>query len=156
MAEQEAVEFRVMSKRYSIQVEGEKKGFDNFGVLNTIPARIVSFDNGSLKTADPVVIASIRRSQDYQIKKIVEVTEADRDVYRMKPEQGVVRGPISTASMEKEAGVKKEEKKSTLSATTACKVCGKEFKDDLGGKRVRLHEISHRRGQPQGVAVEEK
>jgi len=153
---EQTVEFHVMSRRFSIQVVPEKKGFDSFGVLSTIPARIISFEDGRYTTDDPAIIEAIRKSSSYKTKKIIEITEADRDAFRPKPEQQTIRGPISTASIQAEAGVKPDEKTAGLRVTSSCKVCGKEFKDDLGGKRVRLHEISHRRGKPQGASVEEK
>lgn len=161
---EQSVEFRVASKRYSIQVAPEKPFFDANHVGHIIPAKIMSFDNGYLKTADPEVIGFIRGCSDFQAGKIIEITDADRDMFRPKSEQGVVRGPVSSASIQAEAGVKEPAHPiSMLKKTTRCDSCGKEFQNDVGGKALRLHRLWHRRKAEmakavpaEGVTVEEK
>jgi hypothetical protein len=155
---EQSVEFRVMSKRYSLHVASERPYFDPNGVGHIVPAKIISFEGGVYITSDEQVIEAIRKSNAYRQKKIIEITDADRGAFRPQPEQKTIRGPIGAAVLQKEAGVTptQEPGLSMLSPSTTCDICGKEFKDDLGGKRVRLHKISHRRGKPQEVSVEEK
>jgi hypothetical protein len=149
-----------MSRRYSLQIAPEKPFFDANHVGHVIPARVISFENGRYSTTDPVVIEAIRNSNSYKQKMIVEVTEADRDMFRLKSEQRVLRGPVGTASLRGEPdAVHPVTAKPADKYRSKCDVpgCGKEFKNDIGGKALRLHMMWHRRqAAQQGVTVEEK
>ena len=153
MDKAQRVMFFTTSLNYTIQIQPEKKGFDG-EVPFILPARLIRFVGGHFVTEDEETIKLIRGSKPYRRGKI---TEADK---REVIEQATVRGPITSASMRKEAGV--EEKPQAMAmqekGTRVCPHCDYVATDDFSGRKMQGHKLGkHRIGmRPKKITEEIK
>jgi len=146
----ETVEFRALSKNYRIQVAPEHPYFDQNRIARMIPAKIVTFSPaGVFSTSDPEIIAAIRGSASFRSRRVIEISPGDKALFEKQPQPKSVRGVITAASIQEEAGapvsesvpaaIKLEEK-----SGPACEVCGKKFDNDPQGRKLRMHKVNHR------------
>lgn len=112
------------------------------GLLVVTPATVAHFENGAFTTEDPEIAALIRRSPSFKQGSVVEITADMEEMFDQGQKQGVHRGALSTQDLHTEAGTKAEKSK----AGPICDYpgCGKEFPDDLAGKKFAAHKIAHR------------
>lgn len=123
------------------------------GEMEKIPALLVRFEGGVYKTYDEAEADLIRKTPAYIKKEVFEITDGDIKAIesaQAKQRQKTIRGPLTSDNIAQEAGVEMgkdpinvSEKSST---TTRCSICGKEFADDLGGNKIRMHKLgAHRK-----------
>ncbi|GAG55054.1 unnamed protein product [marine sediment metagenome] len=131
------------SNRYSLQVEPENKVPDSFGVLHTISvAKLVSFDGGVFRTKDKDLIEAIRKTEAFDSGRVFELPSGARPPE--KPKVEVIRGAVSSKTIHEEAGVKEPEEGGLSlkeKGNTECPDCGKQFKEDYRGAKLRMHKI---------------
>ncbi len=124
----------------------ENKHLSREGYVETLPAKMVKFDKGLYSTADPDTIARIRETNAFKTGKVFEVTSEDRRAMNRSPQN--TRGPIGVGTLKGETAKPADEPgKAGEPGVTKCDECGKEFKDDLTGKKLRLHVMAHRRAR---------
>jgi hypothetical protein len=150
----EKVIFKSPYVRLQLQLRPERKGFHGEQPF-IIPAVIAEFVNGQFEAEDPDMIAAIRATPAFKNKDVWELTA---DLANLAPPaQKTFRGAVSTSHFDEEAGNLKPK-----NAGSACETCGKEFPDDLGGKKKKMHQVGHRlaesraRSREAAVSVEEK
>jgi len=149
---QEEVIFTTRYLNYQLSIAPESRIVQSDGSFLVTNTGCIQFINGIYKTDDPEVIAKIRNSASFKVKEIQEITERDKNLF--KPEGAkAVRGSISTKTLGEETGVDVEEKiegkvKLGEKGVSKCEVCGKVFANDLVGKRLRMHMVSHRTKPP--------
>lgn len=149
----EKVIFKSPYVRLQLQLRPERKGFHGEQPF-IIPAVIAEFVNGQFEAEDPDMIAAIKATPAFKNKDVWELTA---DLANLAPPaQKVFRGAVGTAQLDEEAG-----KLKSKSGGPACEACGKEFPDDLGGKKKKMHEVGHRLAEynkvkKETVSMEEK
>lgn len=151
----ESVTFHSPYTRLSIQVKPERKGFYGEQPF-IIPAVLAQFDNGNYTTSDPEIIEALRMSPAYKRHEIFEIN-AENPKPPNPDAQKVFRGPVGTDQLHGEIGkIPQKQPGSKCPVPT----CGKEFLNDLAGKKLRMHMVSHRmaesRAAEKAVSVEEK
>ena len=127
---------------YTIQIQEEKKGFHG-EVPFVLPAKLIKFEGGHFATDDEEVIKLIRNHRKYRKGRITE--ERKKEVLTQK----TVRGSITSASIKEEAGGEKKPPAMTLKemGISECDHCDYVVKDDLSGKKMRMHKMGkHRLG----------
>jgi len=138
-----------MSKdaRLQIQFKPEKKGFNQFNQVETLPWDPIVFVDGRFKTDDPEKIEFLRKSDAVRQKRVIEVTEEDKQNISLDPPQQTTRGPLSSGDLNKEAGVKDnpppgvrmEEASRTFCDVPGCSYCAEK---DFRGNKLRMHKLA--------------
>ncbi len=131
-----------------LHLVAENKHLSREGYVETLSAKMVKFDRGLYSTSDPDIIARIRETSAFKTGKVFEVTPEDRRAMNRAPQ--TTRGPIGVGTLKGEMakpGAVFGEEETAAGSTTKCDECGKEFNDDLTGKKLRLHVMAHRRAK---------
>ena len=158
------ITFRSPYQNLLLHLSSEKLVPGADGVVHKIPARLAKFEVGQYVTSNEREIEIIRKTPAYRRKEVFEIKGETREIEEntgpipvaeakeiMEKAPGApktIRGPVSGADIHDEVAPPKEKpgkkfaEKSTN--TTKCKVCGKEFENDLGEKKIRMHMVSHR------------
>jgi len=167
MTETQIVTFRSIYLRYQLHLRPERLQPMADGGATTIPAHVVSFENGLYTSYDQAEIELIRKSRPYAVEKIVfEEKEAEIETLKkaeeakQKDQQTTIRGNLTTEKLHSEAGLSVPQSGMARLAerSTQCDVpgCGKIFEEDPHGKRLRMHQQKHRREEEAKAILREK
>jgi hypothetical protein len=153
----ESITFYSFNRRLRVRYKPAVFGLDeeNRSVMIELPKSIV-FEGGRFTTNDPDKIKFIRESGLFATKAIWEITPGDVELLKKSQEffrQKTTRGPVSTATTGPERTkfsldgmpIHKLSPGTGASKTSTCPVCGKEFPQDLTGRKLNMHMIFHRR-----------
>jgi len=143
----ETVSFMSKDARLQIQFKPEKKGFNQFNQVETLPWEPIVFVDGRFKTDDPEKIEFLRKSDAVRLKRVIEVTEEDKQNISMNPPQATTRGPVSTGDLNKEAGTKEIPSpgvKMEEGGMNPCDVpgCAYVAEKDFRGNKLRMHKLA--------------
>ena len=152
-----SVSFMSKDARLQIQFKPEKKGFNQFNQVETLPWDPIVFVDGRFKTDDPEKIEFLRKSDAVRQKRVIEVTEEDKQNISMSPPQGTTRGALSTGDINKEAGVrdnpspgvKMEEGGINPCDVPGCSYCAEK---DFRGNKLRMHKLAKHGIKPEKKA----
>lgn len=142
------VSFMSKDARLQIQFKPEKKGFNEFNQVEVIPWEPIVFVDGRFKTEDPEKIAFLRKSDAVRLKRVIEVTEEDKQNISMHPpQQKTTRGAVSTKDLKDEAGFKETQGKTVTMQEVGmvyCDVPGCDYfaERDFRGNKIRMHKLA--------------
>jgi len=148
--------FFSVAQNLRLHIKPEKQVVGVNGMLDYIPAKTVRFVNGEYVTEDPEEIELIRKTEAYRRKRIGELTSDDKEsvaiaqevieeVERRRTEKKGKRGAIDTNTLKGKPSITVAEKNLKAKTVTKCDICGKEFENDLTGRKLRTHKQWHRR-----------
>lgn len=143
----ETVSFMSKEARLQIQFKPEQKAFNRFGQVEVIPWDPIVFADGRFKTDDPEKIKFLRNSSAFKQKRVIEVTEEDKQNISMHPPQKTTRGALSSKDLKDEGKFKEEEKPGVTMqeiGTVYCDVpdCKYFAERDFRGNKLRMHKLA--------------
>ena len=147
MSKAASVSFMSKDARLQMNFKSEKKGFNQFNQVEVIPWEPIVFVDGRFTTDDPEKIRFLRESEAVRHKRVIEVTEEDKQNISMTPPQPKTRGAVSSADLSKESGFKKEEAPGTRLqevGSVFCDVPGCDYfaERDFRGNKIRMHKLA--------------
>lgn len=156
------------NRAYLLQVKPERKYFRG-EVLEVMPAKLIEFAGGRYSTDDPEEIKLIRDSKAFRKGRVREAGRSEEGITGTpkkhteeikQKEQSTVRGMITADRLHAEAGlnVKPEGMARLAEKSTKCDFpgCGKIFEDDPHGKKLRMHQMSHRKVEEAKAIIKER
>lgn len=142
------VSFMSKEARLQIQFKPEKKGFNEFNQVETMPWEPIVFMDGRFTTDNPEKIAFLRNSSAVKQGRVIEVTEEDKQNVSMNPpQQKTTRGPVTSTDLKEEAGFKEEKSPGVTMqeiGTVYCDVSGCDYcaERDFRGNKLRMHKLA--------------
>lgn len=151
--------FRSIYAHLLLHIKAEDYKIITGGKIQPVPAKLITFVDGQYVTSDKEEIDLIKKTRAFEKGKIFILEEALETanpvpevpvlptVPAAPPRQRTVRGPVSSKTLESEMGTKprQEPVKVSEKGITEC-YCGVSFRDDFHGRRLRAHQLTHRKG----------
>lgn len=139
-----------MSKeaRLKIQYKPERKAFNPYGQVDTIPWEPIVFEDGRFSTDDEDKIGFLLKTQAFKQGRVIEVTAEDKaNISLNPPKQKTIRGAVGTTDLHTEAGFE-DKAPSGLSveevAAHRCDFPGCNYiaENDTRGNKMRMHKLA--------------